>query len=122
MTLVESVQGGTSIKFETKIEKPRVAVSRDEAINIYRIAQESLSNLIKHSHADRAIVELHETNGRLYLRVEDNGRGVPAGTSDGLGLKGIRERAQIINADLEIETTAGKGTRLTVSVPRDSEV
>ena len=120
-TLVESVQGGTSIKFETKIEQPRAAVSRDEAINIYRIAQESLSNLIKHSNADRAIVALFETNGRLYLRVEDNGHGVPGGTSDGLGLKGIRERAQIINADLEIESTAGKGTRLTVSLPRDSE-
>jgi signal transduction histidine kinase/ligand-binding sensor domain-containing protein len=122
LTLVESVQGGTSIKFETKIEQPRATVSRDEAINIYRIAQESLSNLIKHSHADRAIVALFETNGRLYFKVEDNGRGVPGGTSDGLGLKGIRERAQIINADLEIESTAGKGTQLTVSLRPDSEV
>jgi signal transduction histidine kinase/ligand-binding sensor domain-containing protein len=121
-TLVESVRGGTSVQFETKIEEPGTAVSRDEAINIYRIAQESLSNLIKHSHADRAIVALYENNGRLYFSVEDNGRGIPGGTSDGLGLKGIRERAQIINADLQIESIAGKGTRLTVSLARDSQV
>ena len=122
-TLVESVQGGTSIQFETKIEQLHGAVSRDEAINIYRIAQESLSNLIKHSHADHAIVALYETNGRVCFSVEDNGRGIPAGKTDGgLGLKGIRERAQIINADLQIESIPGKGIRVTVSLPRRSEV
>ena len=122
-TLIESVQGGTSIEFETKIGELRAAVSRDEAINIYRIAQESLSNLIKHSDASHAIVTLNETSGRLHFSVEDNGRGIPAGkTNGGLGLKGIRERAQIINADLQIESTPGKGTRLAVSLPRDSEV
>jgi len=122
-TLVESVQGGTPIQFETKIETLRTAVTRDEAINLYRIAQESLSNLIKHSDASRAIVTLNETNGRLYLIVEDNGRGMPAGTTEGgLGLRGIRERAQNINADLQIESTAGKGTRVIVSLPRDSEM
>jgi len=122
-TLVESVQGGTPIQFETKIETLRAAVTRDEAINLYRIAQESLSNLIKHSEASQGIVTLNETNGRLYLIVEDNGRGMPAGTTDGgLGLRGIRERAQNINADLQIESTAGKGTRVIVSLPRDSEM
>jgi signal transduction histidine kinase len=116
------VQGGTPIQFETKIETLRTAVTRDEAINLYRIAQESLSNLIKHSDASRAIVSLNETNGRLYLIVEDNGRGMPAGTTEGgLGLRGIRERAQNINADLQIESTTGKGTRLSVSLPRRSE-
>lgn len=121
-TLIESIRGGTSIQFETKIEPLRAAISRDEAINIYRIAQESLSNVIKHSHADQAIVALYEMNGRLLFSVEDNGRGIPGGKSDGLGLKGIRERAQIINADLQIESIPGKGTRLTVSLPRGSEV
>ena len=118
-TLIESVQGGTSIQFETKIEQLRTAVSRDEAINIYRVAQESLSNLIKHSHADHAIVALYETNGRLYFSVEDNGRGIPAGkTEGGLGLKGIRERAQMINGELMIESSSGKGTKVTISLPR----
>ena len=121
-TLVESAQGGTLIKLETKIETLRTAVTRDEAINLYRIAQESLSNLIKHSDAGQAIVTLNETNGRLYLIVEDNGRGMPAGlTGDGLGLRGIRERAQMINADLQIESIPGKGTKLSVSLPRGSE-
>jgi signal transduction histidine kinase len=122
-TLIESIRGGSSIQFETKIEEPQTAVSRDEAINIYRIAQESLSNVIKHSQADRVVVALYETKGHLYFTVEDNGRGIPAAKTDGgLGLKGIRERAQIINADLQIESSSGRGTRLTFTLPRDAKV
>lgn len=117
-SLVQSVQSGSSIQFETKIEQPSNPVSRDEAINIYRIAQETLSNLIKHSNASHAIVTLNETNGRLNFSVEDDGQGIAAGQLDGgLGLKGIRERAQIINADLQIQSSGGKGTRVTVSLP-----
>jgi signal transduction histidine kinase/ligand-binding sensor domain-containing protein len=120
--LVESVQSGSSIQFESKIEQPRNPVSRDEAINIYRIAQESLSNLIKHSNASHAIVTLNETNGRLNFSVEDDGHGISTSKLDsGLGLKGIRERAQIINADLQIKSSGGKGTRVTVSLPRNSK-
>ena len=77
-TLVESVQGGTSIQFETKIETLRTAVTRDEAINLYRIAQESLSNLIKHSRCqpgDRGAYT--RPTGVCTLGVEDNGRGMP---------------------------------------------
>jgi signal transduction histidine kinase len=122
-TLVESVQSGTTIQFETRIEPLRGLVSGDEAINIYRIAQEGLSNLIKHSNASWATIELSEGNGRVTFVLEDNGRGIPAGKSDGgLGLKGIRERAQIINADLQIESIGGKGTRITVTLPHASQV
>jgi len=119
--LVQSVQSGSSIQFESKIEQPRDPVSTDEAINIYRIAQESLSNLIKHSNASHAVVTLTETNSRLYFSVEDDGQGITASKLEsGLGLKGIRERAQIINADLQIQSSGGKGTRVTVSLPRNS--
>lgn len=117
-TLVESVQGGTSIQFQTRIEQLQSEVSKDQAINIYRIAQESLSNLIRHSNARQAMVALFEKDGRLFLNVEDDGRGIPAGKSDGgLGLNGIRERALILNADLQIQSNGGKGTRITISLP-----
>jgi signal transduction histidine kinase/ligand-binding sensor domain-containing protein len=117
-TLVETVQSGSSIQFDNKIEDLEGSISKDEAINIYRIAQESLSNLIKHSKASQAVIALYEQNGDLCFSVEDNGRGIPVSKPDGgLGLKGIRERAQIINADLQI-SSSGKGTRITLSLPR----
>jgi len=117
-TLVESVQSGSSIQFDKRIEDLRGSISKDEAINIYRIAQESLSNLIKHSNASQAVIALYEQNGDLCFSVEDNGRGIPVSKPDGgLGLKGIRERAQIINAELQI-SSSGKGTRITLSLPR----
>jgi len=118
-TLVDSVSSGTAIRFEKEIAESIAPISRDEAINVYRIAQESLSNLVKHSNAGHATIALYETNGRLNFSIEDDGRGIPAANSDGgLGLKGMRERAQIINAELQIESAAGKGTRITVSLPR----
>ena len=118
MSLVESVQSGTSIQFDKNIQQLRSSISKDEAINMYRIAQESLSNLIKHSNATRAVIALYEQNGDLCLSVEDNGSGLQTSKSNGgLGLKGIRERAQILNAHLQIQSSQGKGTRITVSLP-----
>ena len=119
--LVESVSSGTAIEFEANIADSIAPISPDEAINLYRIVQESLSNLVKHAHASHATVALYEADGRLIVRIEDDGGGIPAGTTaGGLGLKGMRERAEIIKAELQIESGAGKGTLITVSLPRNS--
>jgi signal transduction histidine kinase/ligand-binding sensor domain-containing protein len=109
-TLVESVQGGTSIQFETRIEQLQSKVSKDQAINIYRIAQESLSNLIKHSSADQAMVALYQKDGRLYLSVEDDGRGIPTRRSNGgLGLKGIASVLRLSTPICKSSQTVEKG-------------
>jgi PAS domain S-box-containing protein len=85
-------------------------------IALYRITQEALNNVIKHARAKEVAVHLQNLPDRVELRIEDNGRGFDLGAipPERLGLKIIRERAGAIGATLEIESEAGRGTRIAI--------
>jgi len=86
--------------------------------NLYRITQEALNNVHKHSKGDRVEVLLELRDHRVVLVIEDNGKGFdPEAKSRGMGLDSMRERASLIGGKLEIESTQGKGTTLFVRVP-----
>lgn len=80
----------------------------------YRVAQEALNNIAKHAHATRADIVLGSNDGEVVLVVEDDGIGFEASDSaasgDGFGLTGMRERAALVGAALDIETSPGRGT------------
>lgn len=93
---------------------------------IYRIAQEALQNIVKHAGAQQAEVRLRETDAAVVLGVTDDGQGFDPGNLPtgggrpvGYGLSGMRERAELVGARLEIDTARGAGTRLTLTVPRN---
>jgi signal transduction histidine kinase len=87
----------------------------------YRVAQEALNNVAKHAHATRADVVLGANDGHVVLVVEDDGIGFESGdtgdTGDGFGLIGMRERAALIGAALDIETAPGRGTSVFLRWP-----
>jgi two-component system CheB/CheR fusion protein len=86
---------------------------RDAEVAFYRVAQEALNNIAKHASATRADVVLGASNGQVVLVVEDDGVGFDAedmSTASGFGLIGMRERAALAGATLQIETSAGRGT------------
>ena len=88
---------------------------------IYRIAQECLQNIAKHSHATHINVSLVLADRHLRLRVRDNGVGFQTDKarrrSDSFGLQGMRERAALVGGILTIRGTPGKGTSVTLEVP-----
>ena len=89
---------------------------------VFRILQESLSNVARHAHATDVRVELQRCGGVLTLTVQDNGVGMPAtpldqGNGQGSGLTGIRDRAAAIGGRFAIESEAGVGTLLRLSFP-----
>jgi signal transduction histidine kinase len=89
------------------------SVARDVEVTFYRIAQEALTNIVKHAHATRADVLLEMRDDLLVLVVEDDGIGFDATAADraqGIGLLGMRERAALVGATLEIESSPGAGT------------
>ncbi len=93
-------------------------------IMIYRIVQEALTNIAKHSGATRAEVRLRQANGHLIAEIRDDGRGIrpeDIAGSTSLGLVGIRERAEILGGELAIEPFEGKGTIVRVTVPYREE-
>jgi signal transduction histidine kinase len=88
------------------------------AQHLYRIAQEALSNAVRHAHARRIQVELEGTHDGLRLQVEDDGRGMPVGGgAGGLGLRTMAYRAQLLDGDLSIDATPAGGTRVSCRVP-----
>ncbi len=90
------------------------------AVQLYRIAQEAVSNAVKHSQATRLDIELKESAGFVQLSIEDNGRGIPdhsPGTGTGMGLLTMSRRARMMAGDLIVENPASGGTRVTCSIP-----
>jgi len=97
-------------------------VSDRVATAAYRIAQEALTNVVRHSKASRVDVSLRAEAGLLTLSVEDDGRGFDdrkLSESRGLGVIGMRERAELIGGTLEIRSRPGEGTRVHLKVPVD---
>jgi two-component system sensor kinase FixL len=89
------------------------------ATHLYRIAQEAVSNAIKHGKANEVVIRLETAGGRTMLSISDNGRGVPKilPPSDGIGLRIMRYRAGMIGGVLSITPNASRGTLVSCSVP-----
>jgi signal transduction histidine kinase len=86
---------------------------------LYRIAQEALHNTVKHAHASRIDLRLHQTSEAVTLHVCDDGRGFDAAASfpGHLGLHSMQERVSGLGGELQIETSPGQGTCIRVQVP-----
>jgi PAS domain S-box-containing protein len=87
---------------------------------IFRIAQESLTNVARHAEASRVRISLAHSGGRLILAVADNGRGMASGATEKrghFGLLGIAERIRAFAGELHISSQPGEGTTLSVSIP-----
>jgi signal transduction histidine kinase len=86
--------------------------------HLLRIGQETLTNAIRHGHAQRIVMELDFSEDAVLLRLTDDGRGFDANSAfDGLGLAGIRARVSSMGGQLSIESATGSGTTISVSVP-----
>jgi two-component system sensor histidine kinase UhpB len=90
----------------------------DVQLVVYRVAQEALSNAVRHADAERVTVVLGREDDTVTLAVSDNGHGFAfdqIGT--GMGIGGMRERALLVGGDLQVESRQGEGTRVRLRVP-----
>ena len=110
----------SGIRFERRIPAELPALSSEEEVVLYRIAQEALTNVLRHADATSAVLDLSLDGGALSLTVADDGHGFESrnGTSTA-GIRGMRERAVMIGARLEIRSARGSGTTVRVSLPAD---
>jgi signal transduction histidine kinase len=109
-------QLGIRVTFETQGAARQVDATK--AIHVYRVLQEALSNVARHSGADHAVVRLSFETDRLVMDVEDHGRGIHLGTvRRGLGLVAMRERAAIVGGQLEFLRPPKGGTLVRLVMP-----
>jgi signal transduction histidine kinase len=114
-------QTGLGISYE-KSGTP-FAVDGTAAIHIYRIVQEALNNVTRHSRAKRAWVRLHFQPQALKVEIEDHGAGLGAEQpKQGIGLVAMRERAELMNGTIDFSRPAEGGTLVRLTVPRDKAI
>jgi len=98
-----------------------IQVDRERTTAIFRIFQETLTNITRHAQATRVDVRLNQEEGVIVLEVRDNGRGIDEkqlSTGRGLGILGMRERALLLGGLLTISAAPGKGTIVKVRIPQ----
>ena len=117
ISLCARVSAQSRMQVHRKLEGPVPELPREIELAVYRIAQEALTNVMRHSEASEVTVSLTSTKNELALSVRDNGRGLPADVVESGGLAGMRERAMLIGARLEIQAAAGAGVDLAVRLP-----
>jgi two-component system, NarL family, sensor histidine kinase UhpB len=110
-----SDQSGIRAAFHARGTVPKL--TPEQQLVIYRVTQESLSNIVQHSGAHQVQVELSFI-GRTILRVSDDGRGFTSSRNGGLGLSGMRERALLAGGQLSIWSDESQGTRVELTIGR----
>lgn len=124
--MTDAVAETTDITLAATIEDINGLLPIDEEINVYRIVQEALSNVVRHSDAATASVTIRRTGSAIQVSIVDDGRGFARdsrgrGPESSFGLSGMAERARILGGLLEISSEPGKGTRIDLAVPVRAE-
>lgn len=121
-SMIRKVAVACGIRFSMDLDEVQGLLPPEVEISLYRILQEAINNIVKHSKAASVIVELKREPPILRLDLLDDGRGFDAAAmkeegSSGFGLKGIAQRCSLIGGSFQILSASGKGTRLTITVP-----
>lgn len=116
--LADSIAIARNIRFTINAEgfdESRLTASQQ--LVLYRILQEQLNNIIRHSDADEVTIDLRKTSHAIQLAVGDNGKGFDTSTSKiGMGLTNIRNRLELFNGKMKIISSPGEGCKLTVEL------
>jgi signal transduction histidine kinase len=120
-TYAERAASRGSLNLVVDLPETPILLSSDVRIALFRAAQEAISNVLKHAEATQVEISLQREDGRLSLRIEDNGQGFESSAASqketpSWGLKIMRERIESIGGKVEIESELGEGTRVTFEI------
>jgi signal transduction histidine kinase len=116
-----NIADATGMAMDLRLEDIGHRLAPEAELALYRVIQEALSNIARHSGADLLRLHLGVAGHHVFADVEDNGRGFDVAnamsSNGGLGLFGMQERASYVGGSVEIESEPGTGTRVHVLVP-----
>ncbi len=120
-SFINDVDKNTEIFFTQEIENIDGLISKENEVHLFRIIQESVTNLVKHANSKVAFVKIKKENSKLLIQIEDKGIGFNYEENEtfkhSLGMKTLEERSSILNAIFSIKSKKGIGTNLEFSIP-----
>ncbi|HTB51307.1 MAG TPA: PAS domain S-box protein [Ferruginibacter sp.] len=117
-SLIDRLNAGSAIKTTVIYDLKNQVIEDDIKLNIYRIIQEQMNNILKHSNASQTNIALIDDDQNLYLTVEDNGDGFdPEQTRKGIGLSNMKNRIESFNGEFEIYSSLGNGCEMKITIP-----
>jgi len=126
--MVQRVSESTTIVLSTSLDPIDGLLSPEAETSVYRIVQECLNNVIKHSCATAARIEIRNSGNQLAVSMTDNGIGIPSSPTGGgsrkaggVGLAGIAERVRALGGSLQIDSLPNQGTKLTIHLEPSSK-
>jgi two-component system sensor histidine kinase UhpB len=122
---VKEFQKRTGIECHLQLRVDDSRLPKDYSTAIFRILQESLTNVARHSRAKRVNILLVDRDGQIILELEDNGQGFSRAGLSGkksVGIMGMRERARQLGGELEVTSAPGKGTKVAIVLPTPSSM
>lgn len=119
--LTKDFSARTGVAVDLYMPDEELGASGDAATAVFRIVQEALTNVARHAQATEVHVDVLRKSGTVYLRVSDNGVGMPpqsSGRVRSFGVLGMRERTYVLGGSFTIESQPGEGTTIEVTIPR----
>jgi signal transduction histidine kinase len=122
---LEMIRKTGVMQTEMAVEGQPRLIDKQKELILFRIVQESLNNIIKHAQAANIAIVLKYLPGALYLSIKDNGQGVDLSplndstTGFGLGIRNMHNRAKLIGADFNVNSSVGQGTEVTIHLPNE---
>jgi ligand-binding sensor domain-containing protein/signal transduction histidine kinase len=118
--MIEKVGAAAGIAFQTEFGAIDQLFTYNEQVTLYRIVQECVNNIVKHSQASVARVVIEPQGTTVQVQIEDNGRGFVAAQrqGNGFGLKGLHERVRMLKGELMIHSAPGSGTKIHITLDR----
>jgi two-component system sensor histidine kinase UhpB len=119
IALTSRIEHQSDVRIHRDLSRRLPKVSKEVELVIYRVAQEALTNALRHGRCSTVEISLRELRGALVLAVRDDGVGLPAVRHEG-GIGGMRERAQLVGGELALGLRSGGGTVVRLAVPLGS--
>jgi two-component system sensor histidine kinase UhpB len=117
VALTDRLRERTGLQVSRQIRQGLPDLDRESELVVYRVAQEALTNVVRHAGTDRAELSLEHQEDHLILLVRDRGSGIDPAQIDGTGMQGMRERAALIRGVLSVHNPTGGGTEVRLDLP-----
>lgn len=122
-SLVVRAESSSGLKINSEIENISGMIADEDLINLYRIMQEALNNIVKHSGAKNVFINIYTDSHYIYLNIEDDGKGISSGEHaeqfySGYGIDFMKERVSILGGKIRFDSKPGVGTKISIMIPK----